>query len=148
MPDVVGAWQHEVGGARLFSVVAIHQRYPGHARQVLHVASQCHAGAYAGRWVVVVDEDIDPTNLEEVMWALCTRADPATDIDIIHRAWSTPLDPMVTPAQRKIKDYTSSRGLIDACRPFEWLDEFPPVNLPPKDVREAAHKRWGYLLGS
>jgi UbiD family decarboxylase len=148
VPDVVGAWQHEVGGARLFSVVAIKQRYPGHARQTLHVASQCHAGAYAGRWVVVVDDDIDPTNPEEVMWALCTRADPATDIDIIQRAWSTPLDPVVTPAQRKVKDYTSSRGLIDACRPFEWRDQFPPVNLPPKDVREASHKRWGYLLGS
>jgi UbiD family decarboxylase len=148
VPDVVGAWQHEVGGGRLFAVVAIKQRYPGHARQTLHVASQCHAGAYAGRWVVVVDDDIDPTNLEEVMWAMCTRVDPATDIDFIHRAWSTPLDPMVTPTQRKNKDYTNSRGLIDACRPFEWRDEFPPINLPPREVREAAIKRWGYLLGS
>ena len=148
VPDVTAAWQHEVGGGRLFMVVAIKQRYPGHARQTLHVASQCHAGAYAGRWVVVVDDDIDPTNLEEVMWALCTRADPATDIDIIHRAWSTPLDPMVTPSQREAKDFTNSRGLIDACRPFEWRDKFPAVNLPPREMREAAHKRWAYLLGS
>jgi len=146
VPDVVGAWQHEVGGGRLFAAVAIRQRYPGHARQTLHVASQCHAGAYAGRWVVVVDEDIDPTNLEEVMWAMCTRVDPATDIDFIHRAWSTPLDPMVSPTQRKNKDFTNSRGLIDACRPYEWRDEFPPVNLPPKEVREAAKQRWAYLL--
>jgi len=148
VPDVVGTWQHEVGGGRLFMVIAINQRYPGHARQTLHVASQCHAGAYAGRWVVVVDEDIDPTNLEEVMWAMCTRVDPASDIDIIHRAWSTPLDPMVTPTQRRNKDFTSSRGLIDACRPYEWRDQFPAVNLPPREVREAAQKRWGYLLGS
>ncbi len=146
VPDVVGAWQHEVGGARLFTVVAIKQRYPGHARQVLHIASQCHAGAYAGRWVVVVDDDVDPTNLEEVMWVLCTRADPATSIDVVHRAWSTPLDPRITPEQRKNGDFTSSRGLIDACRPWEWKDQFPMVNLPPREVREAAHKRWGYLL--
>src|SRR6266542_3329493 len=146
IPDVVGAWQHEVGGSRLFTVVAITQRYPGHARQVLHVASQCHAGAYAGRYVVVVDDDIEPTNLEEVMWALCTRSDPATSIDIIQRAWSTPLDPRIPPERKRVKDFTNSRGLIDATRPWEWRDEFPPLNVPPREHREAARKRWGYLL--
>ena len=37
--------------------VAIKQRYPGHAKQAAVVASQCHAGAYLGRFVVVVDEE-------------------------------------------------------------------------------------------
>ena len=146
IPDVVGAWQHEVGGSRLFTVVSIKQRYPGHARQVLHVASQCRAGAYAGRYVVVVDDDIDPSNLEEVMWAVCTRSDPATSIDIIHRAWSTPLDPMISPEKKEKKDFTNSRGLIDATRPWEWRDQFPPLNVPPHAYREAARQRWGYLL--
>ena len=31
---------------------------------------------------VVVDDDIDPTNLNEVLWALCTRSDPVQDIEI------------------------------------------------------------------
>jgi UbiD family decarboxylase len=146
IPDVVAAWQHEVGGSRLFTVVAIKQRYAGHARQTLHVASQCHAGAYAGRYVVVVDEDIDPTNLEEVIWAVCTRSDPATSIDIIQRAWSTPLDPRIPPERKRVKDFTNSRGLIDATRPWEWRDEYAPLNVPPREVREAARQRWGYLL--
>ncbi len=146
IPDIVGAWCHEVGGSRLFNVVSIKQRYPGHARQTLHVASQCRAGAYTGRYVVVVDEDVDPSNLEEVMWAVCTRSDPATSIDIIKRAWSTPLDPMITPTQRKQGDFTNSRALIDACRPYEWRDQFPPINVPPRGEREAARERWGYLL--
>lgn len=148
IPDVVSAWCHEVGGSRLFNVVAIKQRYPGHARQVLHVAAQAHATAYAGRYVVVVDEDIDPSNLEEVMWAVCTRSDPATSIDIIHRAWSTPLDPRIEPARKKAGDMTNSRGLIDATRPYEWKDQYPPVNVPPREVRQAAKQRWGYLLQS
>jgi UbiD family decarboxylase len=148
IPDVVAAWQHEVGGSRLFTVVSIKQRYPGHARQTLHVASQCHAGAYAGRYVVVVDEDIDPSNLEEVMWAVCTRSDPATSIDIIQRAWSTPLDPRIPPEKRAVKDFTNSRGLIDATRPWEWRDQYAPMNVPPRGVREAAKERWGYLLES
>ncbi len=146
VPDVTGVWQHEVGGARMFTVVSIKQRYPGHARQVLHLASQSRSAAYAGRYTVVVDEDIDPSNLEEVMWAVSTRSDPATSIDIVHRAWSTPLDPRITPDQKEVGDYSSSRALIDACRPWEWRDKFPPVNVPPRDVRAAARKRWAHLL--
>jgi 4-hydroxy-3-polyprenylbenzoate decarboxylase len=146
IPDIVSLWLHEVGGSRLFTVVSIKQRYPGHARQVLHAAASVHSGAYSGRYVVVVDEDIDPANLEEVMWAICTRADPATDIDIIKRAWSTPLDPLITPDQRIRKDFTNTRGLIDATRPYEWRDQFPPMNVPSKEYREASFKRWGYLL--
>jgi UbiD family decarboxylase len=146
IPDVVGAWQHEVGGSRLFTVVSIRQRYPGHSRQVLHVAAQCRAGAYAGRYTVVVDEDIDPSDLEEVMWALCTRSDPATSIDVIQRAWSTPLDPRIPPERKAARDFTNSRALIDATRPWEWREQFATVNVPPRDVREAARQRWGYLL--
>src|SRR5919201_1256454 len=134
IPDVVSAWCHEVGGSRLFNVIAITQRYPGHARQVAHAAASCRAGAYAGRYVVVVDEDIDPSSLEEVMWAVCTRSDPATSIDIVHRSWSTPLDPRIPPEKRSMKDFTNSRGLIDATRPFEWRNNYAPVNVPPREV--------------
>ena len=40
------------------------------------VASHCHAGAYCNRWTIVVDDDIDPTNINDVIWAMCTRCDP------------------------------------------------------------------------
>lgn len=146
VPDVEAVWQHEAGGSRMFTVVSVRQRYPGHARQVLHVASQCHTGAYAGKYVVVVDEDIDPSNLEEVIWAVCTRSDPAESIDFVRRAWSTPLDPRLTPEQRSAGDFTNSRALIDATRPYEWRDQFPRVNVPPMNQRAAALERWSYLL--
>ena len=79
--------------------VALKQRYPGHAKQAGHIAAQCHVGAYCGRYVIVVDEDIDVSNLDEVVWAMMTRSDPATSIDIIRGAWSTPLDPRIEPEQ-------------------------------------------------
>ena len=148
IPDVTGAWQHEVGGSRLFTVVSIRQRYPGHARQTLHVAAQCRAGAYAGRYTIVVDDDVDPSNLEEVIWAVCTRSDPATSIDIIPRSWSTPLDPRIPPERKAAGDFTNSRGLIDATRPWEWRDQYPALNVPPREVREQAFERWRHLLES
>jgi len=49
IPEVKGVWRYEQVGSRLFNVISIKQRYYGHARQVLHVAAQTTAGAYAGR---------------------------------------------------------------------------------------------------
>ena len=69
VPDVKGVWCHEAGGGRLLNIISIKQRYPGHARQAGMVASQVHAGAYLGRYVIVVDDDIDPTKTFDVLWA-------------------------------------------------------------------------------
>ena len=55
--DVVGAWQHV---SQLMTVVALKQRYDGHAKRAALVAA---AHSYMARVVVVVDEDVDPSNL-------------------------------------------------------------------------------------
>ncbi len=142
IPDVTGVWCHEVGGSRLFNVIAIKQRYAGHAKQTAVVASQCHAGAYLGRFTVVVDEDIDVMNLDEVMWAICTRCDPEKDIDILRRCWSGPLDPIIPPGQKG----HNSRALIDATRPFEWRDQFPRVAESSPEKRAEVLKKWGKAI--
>jgi 4-hydroxy-3-polyprenylbenzoate decarboxylase len=142
VPDVTSVWCHGVGGCRLLNVVAIKQRYPGHARQAGHVAAMCRTGAYLGRLVIVVDDDIDVTDLNEVMWAVVTRADPETSLDIIHRAWSGPLDPAIPPDKKGF----NSRLIIDACRPWEWRDKFPPAIGPSPEVKRETREKWGYLL--
>ena len=47
-------------------------------------------GAYLGRYVIVVDDDIDPTNTFDVLWALASRSDPVESIEILRRCWSGP----------------------------------------------------------
>src|SRR5262249_24027723 len=56
--DVVGVWPLLNS---LMIVVALKQRYAGHAKRAGLIAA---ANAYMGRLVVVVDDDIDPSNLE------------------------------------------------------------------------------------
>jgi len=124
VPDVRGIWISDFAGQQ-WIVVSIKQRYGGHAHQAALVASQSTGiGAYHGRYVIVVDEDIDPTNMRDVLWAMCTRSDPAKDIDILRRVWSTTLDPTI---RRPAKEFSNSVAIIDACRPYEWIDEFPKV---------------------
>jgi len=140
--DVRGVWCHEAGGGRLLTIVSIQQRYPGHARQAGMLAAYCHAGGYLGRYVIVVDDDIEVTNTNDVLWALTTRSNPEIDIEIIRRSWSGPLDPIIPKGQKG----HSSRAIIDACRPYEWIKEFPPVAESSPEVRRAAEKKWGKIL--
>jgi UbiD family decarboxylase len=68
---VRGVWQHEGGSSKKFLVVSLEQHFAGHARQALHVAASSAGAIFGGKWVIVVDDDIDPTNMTEVTWALC-----------------------------------------------------------------------------
>ncbi|HEX9398040.1 MAG TPA: UbiD family decarboxylase [Burkholderiales bacterium] len=144
VPDVQAVWAHEIGGARMFNVVSIKQRYAGHARQAGHILSQCGVGAYMSRWSVVVDEDIDPANLQEVMWAVATRTDPAIDIDIIQRGMGSKNDPMFVAYPYDAP--FSSKAIVDACRPWDHLDEFPPVAEASKELQEKTRAKWKDLL--
>jgi 4-hydroxy-3-polyprenylbenzoate decarboxylase len=135
--DVRGVWAHETGGGRLLVVVSITQRFCGHSRQAGYITAQCQAAAYMNRFVVVVDDDVDPMNLDEVMWAVCTRCEPSEDIEIMRKSWGSKVDPLLdNPAVPY-----NTRALIDACRPFEKLETFPRVaQASPAFVRETVAK--------
>jgi 4-hydroxy-3-polyprenylbenzoate decarboxylase len=97
-------------------------------------------------YYVAVDDDIDPSNLEEVIWAMATRADPATTVDIIRGGWTGGVDPRLSPEQRETGDWTMGRMLINACKPFSWRDQFPKSNVFSADERRVVEERWRDLL--
>src|SRR6201999_3076196 len=90
-------------------------------------------GAYNNRWTIVVDDDINPTNFNDVVWAMCTRCDPRTQVDIIHGGWSSALDPMCYDTA---EDRRNSRVIIDACIPFRRKKTFPKVARASKALDE------------
>ncbi len=102
VPDVRSVWFHEVSGVNFFAVVSIKQRFPGHARQAAYLTAQCQAAAgHLGRYVVVVDDDIDPSNLADVVWALGTRTNPEKDIELLRNTYSSTLDPVYPKGVKK-----------------------------------------------
>jgi 4-hydroxy-3-polyprenylbenzoate decarboxylase len=141
VPRVTGVWCPPEAGNRMMTVIAIDQAYAGHATQALMVGSQTGTSAYAGRIAIVVDPDIDITNLDDVMWAVMTRCDPDRDITIIRRAWSGPLDPAIHPDARGF----NSRLLIDATIPWEWRDRFADA-VVTGEMSRATKERWGWIL--
>jgi len=141
LPDILGVWNHEGGPATRFTVVQIRQRYPGHARNALHVAANCQGGAYAGKWTVVVDDDIDAGDLDQVLWAMSTRFDPVQDVDTIQKAWASKRDPLFLPGN------FNNRILIDACIPYDMKlkGTFPPVVDVSPDLRAKVRARFPNL---
>lgn len=138
--DVVGMWQHV---AQLMTVISLKQRYAGHSKRAGLIAA---AQSYMGRIIVTVDEDVDPSNLADVMWAVATRAEPSESVDIIRNAWSSGLDPRLTAEARKVGQTSNSKMIIDACKPFAWKDEYSKTTaLSAAEVRVIEDK-WGALL--
>jgi 4-hydroxy-3-polyprenylbenzoate decarboxylase len=143
LPGVRGVWAHEAGGGRSLLIVSIEQRYPGHARQAAYLAAQHPSAAYMNRFTIVVDSDVNPRDLGEVVWAMTGRTDPSIDIEVMKRTWGSRVDPLTLPGELAF----NSRAIIDACRPFERLGDFPQVAESSEELIASVTRRWPEVLG-
>jgi UbiD family decarboxylase len=141
IPDIVALWTHEAPSS-LFIAVSIRQRYAGHAKQVA-MATRHVIGAGMSRYIIVVEEDIDVTDMSDVLWALTTRSDPERHIDVVRRTKSSLIDPII---RKPAEVYMSSTALIEACRPFEWKDDFPQAVGFSPEVTGKMMVRWGKVI--
>ncbi len=87
-----------------------------------------------GKYVIAINEDIDPENGDAVFWALGYRANPALDVQILgHRARGH--GPVLKGAD------SDSTLLIDAT----LKADMPPVALPKREFMEDAKALWESL---
>ena len=144
MPGLKAAWILPAGVSGYITAIAIDQQYDGHARDVALTAMT--AGAL-GRFVIVVDADIDLTNDQEVLWALATRCEPKDAVQIVPNCRGTNLDPLV-PLEKKnmVEQANTARAALLACRPFSWRDRFPVVNRYGEEMRRVVLKKWAAYL--
>jgi len=142
VPGIKGVWSPPEGAGWGMTVVSIEQRYAGHAAQVGALAAQCMGGAYFSKYIVVVDDDVDPSNMQEVIWAMVTRSRPAHSIEILRETWSTYLDPSQNPPE--IRPW-GSKCIINACKEFKYLKEFSPRTLLKKETYDQVCARWKEL---
>jgi len=89
IPEVVDLWLPPAACSYRMAVVSIRKRYPGQARRVMMALWGMLAQFNYTKIIVVVDDDIDPRDWTDVLWAITTRADPGRDFMLIDR---TPMD--------------------------------------------------------
>jgi UbiD family decarboxylase len=88
-----------------------------------------------GKYVIALDEDIDPENMDAVWWALSYRCNPAIDMEVLrHRDQGH--------GPRSLRN-----GGEDASVLFDATlkEPFPPVSLPKREFMENARKIWEEL---
>src|SRR5712691_349853 len=89
----------------------------------------------AGKYVIAVNEDIDPDNADALLWAMSYRANPALDLQILHRR-----DQGHGPRSKRNAGEDAS-VLIDAT----MKEDFPPISLPKREYMERAKEIWEEL---
>ncbi|HJM79764.1 MAG TPA: menaquinone biosynthesis decarboxylase [Nitrosopumilus sp.] len=91
-PEVVDFSMPASGWFQGFAVISIKKRYPGQAKKVM--MGLWGMGQLAlTKMFVIVDEDVNVHDLDDVIWAITTRADAARDTIIINNTPTDTLDP-------------------------------------------------------
>lgn len=145
LPGIKRVWAPEEGPGLLLTIVSITQMYAGHSRDVGLIASQCVGGM--GRYTVVVDDDIDPSDLNQVVWAITTRTDPQKSIQVLEHCGSSSADPAIPASvKREHRPLHGSRAVIDACRPYEHRSEWYPIASASPDLVRRLRAKWQSLL--
>ena len=138
LPEVVDINLPEHGVFQGLAIVSIRKRYPGHARKVM--MGLWGLGQFSlTKMILIVDHDINPHDLNQVIWAVSVNVDPQRDVLVVPGTHTDALD-IATPIQA----YGSKLG-IDATRKFpEEYDgrDWPEEVEVDEDTRRLVDRKW------
>lgn len=139
-----------VGQVGPFMVISVKRQYSGHAMRVADYAMTGLADR-PPRYLVPVDEDIDPSNRNLVLRAINTRVDPGNQVHIQRERWCNAVNPAgLSPEKRAIEDYTLGTMIIDACRPYRWRHDWDKMfkrSDIDDELRRQIAAKWEDVLG-
>ena len=123
------------------AVVQMRKSYPGHAKRVMFgVWSFLRQFMYT-KFIVVVDEDVNPRDWREVIWAITTRVDPSRDTTLVD---NTPIDYLDFASP--VSGLGSKMG-IDATNkwPGETSREWGRTITMTDEVKQKVDRIWSEL---
>jgi UbiD family decarboxylase len=133
-PNVTAVAYPKSGTCRFHAYVSVRDPAPGQAR---NIAITTLGDDLSLKLVVVVDDDVDVNSDFDVLWAMATRFQADTDIDVVRSAMGAVLDPsndqgttakMIVDATRKTNPFpkrhtlpsdaiAKAQAMIEACKP-------------------------------
>jgi UbiD family decarboxylase len=144
IPNIQGVWAvyQECQKGVDFTAISIEQEYAGHAKQAAAAVLGSYPNVTGNNAVLVMDEDLNPDDTEDVLFALTSRCDPHQDIDIVRGIPSDGLDARIHPDRKADDDMTTSSMLIDATKPYHWKDEYPTTNMISQERWDQTMDEW------
>jgi len=127
-PEVIDYSMPASGWFQGLAIISIKKRYPGQAKKVM--MGLWGLGQLAlTKIFVVVDGDINVHEMDDVIWAITTRCDPARDVTIIDKTPTDTLDPasplvnlgskLGIDATQKTKEEGYEREIQELVKPDE-----------------------------
>ena len=129
---------YEPASCNMMFAISLSDPTPGQAWQTLYAASGYEPSM--GKIIIVVDDDIDVTDLESVVWAMSFRTQPRHDVRIIDGKLPR-LDPSLPLEPGADITADGSAMLINATR----KRPYPPASLPGREYMEHAQELWSEL---
>jgi 4-hydroxybenzoate decarboxylase len=113
-------------------IISTRSRLAGYGKIVAAKLLATPHGLLYPKLIIVVDDDIDPFNLDEVVWALVTRFRPERDLVLIPNAPGSTLDPA------SLERGLATRMILDATKPLPPEPSLAGLSqvFPPKEGRE------------
>ncbi|MBQ3267097.1 MAG: UbiD family decarboxylase [Atopobiaceae bacterium] len=116
-------------------IISLKPRYGGHATgAAFKLLSTPHAMPYAHN-VIVVDDFVDPFDLNQVIWALSTRVRPDKDVKVIQNCAGMPLNPT-----EEVPGITA-KLIIDATTPIAPEPQKRSVELLEDPAKSAEYAK-------
>jgi 4-hydroxy-3-polyprenylbenzoate decarboxylase len=124
-------------------VLSVKPPYPGYLHTLASAIWSTKLGIYRP-YIFFVGEDVDVTDMEDVMWCVTTRLNPGRGIHVQHDTPALSLWPWLDPEQRRLR--RASRVYFDATFPPEWGDATPKVidfkQGWPDEIQRLVLERW------
>ncbi|MDP6559947.1 MAG: UbiD family decarboxylase, partial [Candidatus Binatia bacterium] len=100
-------------------------------------------------YLLVLNDDVDITDVRSVIWAMSTRVHPVRGVLQIPHAYTSILVPFMAPEEREKAD--GAYMLLDGTWPTDWPESAVPQvssfsTIWPKEIRERVLKRWNKLI--
>jgi 2,5-furandicarboxylate decarboxylase 1 len=140
------------GDPWLSAIISLKKNYHGQSLDAAKVLMGSKIGRFV-KHVFVVDEDVNPFQLEEVLYAVNTRFQAGKDLIVTKNESGSLLDPSVPFEQKGVTD----KMILDATWSMtyehqpreEWSGlTHPPMVKVSKSIKERVEKRWAsYGIG-
>lgn len=129
-------------GVSFMVIVSTKVPYVNYTQQLAHAIWANNRSFYQ---VMIVEDDIDVTDWEQVMWAFTTRCHPERGIRQVPNAPGNPLLPFVNAYERE--KLLSAYVLFDCTFPKEWPKEFVPIKASfdvmwPQEIQKRVLANW------
>lgn len=145
-PGVKAIFCPPQGDPVLSAVIQMAPYYVGHSRDVGRFWFS-GTGGQQEKYVVIVDEDIDPFDLSQVWWAITTRTWASRDLEVLPFGRISRSDPSAS-RQGEFTDYL----IIDATKKLDYPyvkaydGHWAPVCMPPQEAMNLVGLKWRRLV--